>query len=158
MVTVYTNYSFNLLDLASQSYTTSVIFFTDEETNETCLKNELTRLRLSSKPGASDTRKIFEKLLDEHHKEEHTVNLDVFNRSIGSSAEAGYLLSHWDRDCGSGVETFVKSKLPFISAFQSNCFYLIWIGFFIMVGKTTLYILDFVKDVRFIVLFNGKRQ
>lgn len=32
-----------------------------------------------------------------------------------------------------------------------------WIGYFIMVAKTTLNVLDFAKDLKFIVLFNEKR-
>ena len=128
-----------------------------EDPNNTRLKNELTRLRLSKKPGASVSREIFEKLLDDHHRDEHNVNLDIFSKSVKSCIEAGYLLGHRDRDFGSKFATLVKSKLPHIYSLQNNSIYLICLGFISVVAKTALYILDFVKDVMFILLFDERR-
>ena len=132
--------------------------FADDAPNGTRLKNKLIRLRLSNRPGASESQEIFKKLLGDHNGEEHKVNLDIFRHSVRTCSEADYLLSHWDRDWGSGLDTFIKSKLTFnFSIVHHHLLFQLWMGYLIMVAKSTLYILDFAKDVSFIVLYNEKR-
>ena len=81
------------------------------------LKNELTRLRLSKSPGIARGREIFEELLEDNGDDEHRTYFEMF-KNLGSSNEASYLLSAWDQDCFSGIDTFFKSKFPFIFAVQ----------------------------------------
>ena len=129
------------------------LIFADEEPNDTWLRNDILRLRLSSSPGASQSREIFEKQLEDNNREEHKVNLSIFCQSVGTCNEAGYLLGHWDQDWGSKFETLFKMKF---FAFFHNFFFLLWLGFFYMVAQSALYVLDFVKDIKFIVRYNEK--
>ena len=120
------------------------------------LKNELTRLKMSRFPGAERCQAIYNELLEENGGNVERTNFIIFHK-IGSCAEVGYLLGHHDRDCGSSLETFIKRHFSFILAIFENAFILICLSFFVMVGKTALYMIDIVKDVKFINLFNSKR-
>ena len=126
--------------------------FADDAPNGTKLKNKLIRLRLSNRPGASESQEIFKKLLGDHNRDEHKVNLDIFRHSVRTCSEAGYFLSHWDRDCGSGLDTFMKARLAFIFSMVHHFLFELWMGYLIMVAKTTLYVLDFAKDKVFFIV------
>ena len=86
----------------------------------------------------------------------HSACIDIFNR-MGTCDEVSYLLTHWDAGCVSAFDTFVKSKFPSFFSVICSFSFIVWVGYFVMMGKSTIYILDFAKDVLFIVLLNNKR-
>ena len=86
----------------------------------------------------------------------HKTNYDIFLK-MGSCQESGYMLGHHDQDCGSGLENFIRRHFSFFLAILDNFYVVICVGYLVMVGKTAIYVIDIVKDVKFIVLFNSKR-
>ena len=110
---------------------------------------------MSHSPGAKRCQEIYDMLLEEKG-DDNKVNFLIF-RKFGTCTESGYILGHHDRDFGSGLETFIKLHLGFIMAFLKKHFLLICLSFFLMVGKTSFYVIDIVKDVKFVSLFNSKR-
>ena len=86
----------------------------------------------------------------------HKTNNAIF-RKMGSSEESGFMLSHHDRDCGSGVENFIKRHFSFILAMLDFSCVIICFGYLFMLAKTAIYVVDIVKDVKFIVLLNSVR-
>ena len=121
------------------------------------LKNELTGLKMSRFPGAERCQAIYNELLEENGGNVERTNFVLFQK-LRSCQEAGYLLGHHDQDCGSSLETFIKRHFSFILAIFGNTIILICLSFFIMVAKTAFYMIDIVKDVKFINLFNTKRN
>ena len=138
------------------SGTNNQFLFLDNAYGE-LMKNELTRLKQSRKPGVVRSRDIYHQILVDHGGTEYQANDAIFKK-IGTSKESGYLLGHQDRDCGSGYEGFIKHHFFCILAMLDNYYVVICVGFLAMVGKTAIYVVDIIKDVKFIVLFNGNRM
>ena len=86
----------------------------------------------------------------------HKTNTAIF-RKMGSSKESVFLLGHHDRDCGSGIENFTKRHFSFFLAMLDFSCVLICFGYLFMLAKTAIYVVDIVKDVKFIFLLNSVR-
>ena len=113
----------------------------------------MTRLEQSSKPGAHRAREIYSQFLV-GEGDTHKANMAIFHK-MGSSRESSFILKHHYREFGSLVEKFVKKHFFFIL----NTLNFSWIEFchhyLFMLVKTTIYVVDIVKDVKFIVLLNS---
>ena len=120
------------------------------------LKNELTRLKRSRRPEGARSREIYDELLMDNKGHIDKTNEDIF-RTFGSSQESGFMLGHQDRDCGSGVDNFIKRHFSFILALLDNHYLVFWVGYFVMIFKTTIYVIDIVKDIKFIAFLNSLR-
>ena len=118
---------------------------------EEALNNKLDHLRHSRGPGKREARMIYQRLLDSTSGNVHATNMYIYN-GLGTGSGSEYLLGHRDRDLGSRWEVFSKGRFPFYYRMAERRWVAWPVGFGIMVARSGLYLLDIVKDVRFMLL------
>ena len=121
------------------------------------LLNKLDKLMLSLKAKKSkiECRQIYQKILLANGGDTHLANMFLF-KNVGTSKGMSYLLGHYDGDLGSKWEIFTKTFcITKLWYWMTNIKAIgIIIGFLIMLLRSWYYLIDMIKDVRFIqILF-----
>ena len=114
------------------------------------MNNHLMHLKLSQESGWEESQHIYKQALEVNGEDAARTNSDLFEY-LKSGPGSAYLFSHVDSDLGSRWERLSKKWLSFIYTLEEVRIPTLVIWFISMLSNTTFYILDIVKDSRFII-------
>ena len=122
-----------------------------QQGNEERVNNLLLRLKWSKTSGWKMSRKIYRVITDINGGDIEKTNKFIFNY-LGTGGGPEYLFSHVDDDLGSCWEGLSKKWFSLIYLLAEVQILSVSMDLVIMFSKSSIYILDIVKDVRFLML------
>ena len=122
-----------------------------QQGNEERVNNLLLRLKWSKTSGWKMSREIYQVMTDINGGDIEKTNKFIFIY-LGTGGGPAYLFSHVDDDLGSWWEGLTKKWFSLIYLLAKVQILSVSMDFVIMFLKSSIYILDIVKDVRFLML------
>ena len=115
------------------------------------MNNKLEELKQSRHSGKQKCLEIFDKMCSENGNSIHRAYLALFKK-LKTGEGSQYLIGHYERDLGSKWECLSKSRFGLFYALTKKRFVSLTLAFLRMLAKTGFYMVDIIKDVRFIFL------